>query len=84
MGDLWPQGIGREMKLSSMSFGEVWTWGMKLTSRQLLIATNDLGSQDSRLKLGISAISTSDNRAGYRPRNNGDRFSMSTRSISCH
>ena len=59
-GDIWPQGIGGEMNLSTMAMCEVWTWVIKLTSGQLLIATNALGSQERRLKMGISGISTSD------------------------
>ena len=43
-----------------MYMGEVWTRGIKPTSGQLLIATKDPVSQESRLKMGNLAISTSD------------------------
>ena len=58
--DIWPQGIGGEINLSLMAMFEVWTRGIKPTSGQLLIASNDLGSQESRLNMGISPITTSD------------------------
>ena len=58
--DIWPQGIGGEMNLSPIAMFEVWTRGIKPTSGQVLNASNDLVSQESRLKMGISAISTSD------------------------
>ena len=58
--DIWPQGIGGEINMSLMAMFEVWTRGIKPTSGQLLIASNGLGSQESRLKMGISPITTSD------------------------
>ena len=58
--DIWPQGIDGKMNLSSMAMFEVWIRDVKPTSGQLSIASNDLGSQERRLKMGISPITTSD------------------------